>query len=278
MNKVDLHIHTTASDGALSPSEVVDWAVKKKLKAIAITDHDTTLGIEEAIKRAAEYQDFYVVPGIELSSDFEGEEIHILGYFINYMNSEILNITNILKESRMTRGKKMIDKLRKMGLDITFDEVKKITDKKFIGRPHIAKILISKGYAKDIQDAFDRYIGRGKPAYENRYKLSVSDSIKLIHNSGGVAIIAHPGLIKNNKILDIIIRFEIDGLEAIHSKHNDEKTEELCNYANINNLIYTGGSDCHGSLIGNQPMLGDYFVDYEIVEKMKRISEVKYKG
>ncbi|MTI48063.1 PHP domain-containing protein [Sporosalibacterium faouarense] len=273
MKKVDLHVHTTASDGIFTPSEVVDWAVKKDLKAIAVTDHDTTLGIEEAIEKAKQYEDFLVVPGIELSSDYSGEEIHILGYFIDINNAALQEETRKLKESRQERGHKMVEKLIEIGIDISLDEVKKITDKGFIGRPHVARVLVEKGYVDNIQEAFDKYLGRGKRAYANRYKLNVYNSIDLIHQAGGVAVMAHPGIIKTQRIVREIKGLGLDGVEAVHSKHSKDEVKILCQLAEKYNLISTGGSDCHGVLIDGNPLLGEYYVDFKVVEDLRDKAE-----
>lgn len=278
MRKADLHIHTTASDGMLKPSEVVDWAVQKKLMAIAVTDHDTTLGIREALERSKAHANIVVVPGIELSSDYQREEVHILGYFIDYHNEELLKATKELRQSRLMRGEKMVYKLREMGIDISLNEVKELADEGFIGRPHIARVLLKKGYVEGVGDAFDKYIGRDKPAYVNRYKLSLKDSIDLIHKAGGVAILAHPGIIAEKNVIKNVVDMGIDGIEVIHSSHGDEIIERLLELAKDYNLICTGGSDCHGHFIEEDLLLGEYTVDYEIVEKLKELSKLKYQG
>lgn len=278
MEKADLHVHTTASDGILSPSEVVDWAIRKGLRAIAITDHDTVLGIEEAINRANHYENFMVVPGIELSSDYIGEEVHILGYFIDAKNKELNVETHKLKKSRIERGQKIVEKLIKIGLNISIEDIKSITDKGFIGRPHIARILVEKGYANDIQDAFNKYIGRDKSAYVKRYKLTVHESIDLIHGAGGVAVLAHPGLISNQYIINEIRNLDIDGIEIVHSKHQNYITNKFEKIAKELSLICTGGSDCHGAITDNTLLLGDYYIDYKVVEYLKNRAKEKYQG
>lgn len=278
MKKVDLHIHTTASDGILSPTEVVDWAIKKGLSAIAITDHDTTLGIDEAIARSSKYKNFKVVPGIELSSDYNGKEIHILGYFIDYKNKKLIEETNRLKKSRIERGYKMVERLKEIGLDIDIEDVEKIADKGFVGRPHIARILEKKGYVETFAEAFEKYIGNGKPAYVNRHKLSIADSIELIHNSGGVAVLAHPGINNDNSIITKVRELGIDGIETIHSKHNKETSRHLYMIANSYDLICTGGSDCHGHIIDNKLILGEFIVDFKVVKELENKAKENYQG
>ncbi len=278
MKKADLHIHTTASDGMLSPSEVVDWAVKKNLWAIAITDHDSILGIKEAIERSKEYDNILVIPGIELSSDYYEEEIHILGYFIDYNNEELVNATRDLRESRLTRGKKMVEKLKETGIEISFEEVFELTDEVYIGRPHIARVLINKGYANSISDAFDKYLAVGKAAYAKRYKLSLRDSIDLIHRAGGVAILAHPGIIEKGLIIEKVIDMGIDGIEIFHSKHDGGTINKFREMSNEHNLVCTGGSDCHGHFVEDELLIGKYVVDYTVVEELRELSKQKYQG
>jgi len=274
MQKADLHIHTTASDGLLSPQQVVKWANKKRLGAIAITDHDTISGIDEAIEESKKYPTLEVIPGIELSCEYNSTEVHILGYFIDHNSSQLKNITDELKTSRLTRGQKIVEKLNQLDINISVQEVKEIAKEGFIGRPHIARVLISKKYVNSMEEAFDKYIGRDKPAYVNRYKLSVIDSIKIIHSAGGVAVLAHPSLIDNKDIIPGIIRSNIDGIEVIHSKHSSNDILEFYKLADKYNLIKTAGSDCHGILINSQPMLGDFSIEYKQVEKLKNKAEI----
>lgn len=258
--KADLHVHTVASDGTLTSYEIVQWAHKKNIKAIGITDHDTTEGIFNAIESAKEY-DIIIVPGIEISCIYENEEIHILGYYIDYECKNILEITKILKESRLSRGEKIVKKLNELGLNLSIDDIHEIAGKGVIGRPHIARAMIEKNYVSTIEEAFEIYIGRSKPAYVERFRLSIEEGISLIHNAGGAAVIAHPGLINNEKATEEAIKLKVDGIEAIHSKHSVEETIKYSKLADKYNLIITGGSDFHDKYIDNIPVLGDYYVD-----------------
>ncbi|SCG83385.1 Protein trpH [Proteiniborus sp. DW1] len=265
IKKSDLHVHTTFSDGSLTPYEVLKWAYDKKIYAISITDHDTIEGLKYAIESSNLF-DVLIVPGVEISCTFEDEEIHLLGYYFDIQDKNLLEALNLLKHSRETRGEKIIEKLNRLGLNLTLHEVYDIAGKGVIGRPHIAKAMINRKYVSSVQEAFDKYLDRHKPAYVDRYRLSLKEGIDLIHKAGGVAIIAHPGLIKNERIFFEVMKIGIDGIEVIHSKHSPEDTLKYEHMANENNLITTGGSDFHGDLIGDIPVLGDYFIDYSHVK------------
>lgn len=268
--KLDLHVHTTYSDGQYSPEQVVDLAVKNKLDGIAITDHDGIKGIYKAVKRSSIYNGFLVIPGIEFSCDYNGEEVHILGYYIDYKSDELAGILNMLNEERIKRGQKIIYELNKIGLEISIDDVKKYSNNGFIGRPHIAQAIVEKEYAEDIKDAFNRYLIEGRPGYVKRYKLSIVKTIRLIRKLGGVAVLAHPGLLKDNKAISYSIDNGIDGIEAIHSKHSSSDTERFINIAKDNSLIATGGSDFHGGKFSDDNSLGKYYVDISPIEMLKR--------
>lgn len=271
MKKADLHIHTTASDGQLTPEEVVKWAGIKRLSAVGITDHDTVKGIPAAIK-AGQKQQVEIVPGIELSTIYEDEEIHILGYYIDYREKWFLNELEKIQRSRYNRAAKMIEKLNTLGIDITFEQVERIADDGIIGRPHIARAMIEKGYIENIKEAFNGYIGKGGPAYVERYKLSSEEAIRMISRLGGVPVLAHPGLIKNKALIGKVLDLGIKGIEAYHTKHDDEDSRQALQIAKARNLIVTGGSDCHGICFNNEPILGNVSVDYQIVTELKSLA------
>lgn len=274
MQKADLHIHTTASDGLLTPEEVVRWASLKRLKAAAITDHDTVNGIDAAIDAASRYG-VEIIPGIEFSTIFEEEEIHILGYYIDYKEQWFLDMLKKIQNSRYERASKIIGKLNEMGVDITLDEVKEIAEDGILGRPHIARAMINKGYINNIKEAFRGYIGKGCPAYVERYKLSSREAIDVIKRLGGISILAHPGLIRNKAYIRDIVKLGIDGIEVYHSKHDEATTRDALSIAKSRNLLITGGSDCHGMKVNNEPILGNFSVDYKYVQLLKAATNNK---
>lgn len=256
--KVDMHTHTLYSDGLLSPKELIDLAIEKNLSGIAITDHDTIEALEEANQYVKTKDNFILVTGIEFGCEYKGKEVHLLGYFIDYDHSDLIEITEKLKESRVARGEKIVDKLIKLEVDINIDDVKKFARDNYIGRPHIARALVEKNYVKDINEAFDKYLKKGAPAYVERFQLSIKESIELIKKTKGLSVLAHPGLIKDKEVIDYVISLGIDGIECYHSKHKDNEINDFIELAKTNNLIITGGSDFHGE----ENILGNHYIDF----------------
>ncbi len=267
----DLHIHTNYSDGLFTPEEVVKLAIEKDLNGIAITDHDTIDGIEPAIEYNNSLIDsIYIIPGIEFGCIYKNEEVHILGYFINYKSPKIINLSKELKKNRIDRSVKMIDKLNAIGFEIKMEEIQTLTKKDYIGRPHIAKMLVKKGYVDNIDSAFRLYLNRGQPGYVEKKSLSIDETIDFIHELNGIAVLAHPGLLKDKTIIEHCIKAKIDGLEAIHSKHNMKDVEFLLNIGKKNDLIFTAGSDCHGYIVNGEYLLGKYYINLNSIPIMKR--------
>ncbi|NLJ79093.1 MAG: PHP domain-containing protein [Tissierellia bacterium] len=266
----DLHIHTHFSDGLYSPAKVVYLAKNMGLKAIAITDHDNIYGIEQAIKASKDLDDFTVIPGIEFGCIHEDEEVHILGYFIDYHSPSIVNIIKKLQKSRLERGLQIIEKLDGIGINIVDGELRQdLSNHDYIGRPHIARALIRGGYVSSIQEAFNLYLDRGKPAYAERYRLELVDTIDLIHRVNGLAVLAHPGLLRWKTTIDHCIDMGIDGLEAIHPSHHRKDILYLIEQANKHGLFTTGGSDFHGDNDSKELLLGKYYINLNDICQMK---------
>lgn len=276
---VDLHNHTTVSDGLLTPSELVRYAKLKGLKAIAITDHDNTDGIDEAVK-AGEEIGIYVIPGIELNTQRYKKEIHLLGYYINKDLGWFQEILSKIRDERDHRAEKMVRNLRQIyGFDIHFDEVQKeIKDGGSAGRPHIARILVKKGIVKDIGEAFEKYIGTDSPAYVERYKLTPSEGIDIIKRANGVPVLAHPGLLYDDALVKEIIFEGVMGIEAYHSKHSSDDSERYVRLARERGLIVTAGSDCHGELVDGMPIVGDVAISIEVVNELYNAAKKNQKN
>ncbi|SES68983.1 hypothetical protein SAMN05660297_00256 [Natronincola peptidivorans] len=245
MKYIDMHTHTTASDGTLTPTQLIQYAIVKGLAGIAITDHDTIAGIKEAKVCCSQLSDFTIIPGVELSTEDSGEEVHILGYNINYKSKELLDTLMLIQNQRMNRVKKMVKKLQGLDIDITYNEILAMSKQGVIGRPHVARALVKKGYIEDLQEAFVKYLSKGCPAYVPRYKLTPFEAIDLIHKVGGIAVVAHPGLIKNHGILLNILRKGVDGIEVYHPEHKKQDNIKYLALANEYQLIVTAGSDFH---------------------------------
>lgn len=268
---IDLHVHTTFSDGLLTPEQVVKMAIKLNLKAIAITDHDTVDGIRPALDEAKKYTGFEVVPGVELSTDWNNEEIHILGYYIDYNNSNLRTVLLSFQQKRRKRIEEIIAKLKNMGINISIEDVCAKSKGSSLGRPHIALVLVEKGYVGSVQEAFKNYLNKGKPAYVPKEKLTPFSAIDIIKQNSGIPVLAHPGLLEDNSIINELISYGIMGIEVVHKSHNKPQVAYYTKLALDNNLLLTGGSDSHGEtplLLGSFDIPLDYF--YRLKE-IKRI-------
>lgn len=277
----DLHVHSTASDGTISPVEIIEMALETGLPGLALTDHDTMSGLPEVEEYLAVNDiPLVFIPGIELNTDYGESELHILGYFIEYRNSPIEYPLQRIRNARFERAFKMVDRLRCMGLSVTFEQVQKIARGDLIGRPHIAQALVDKGYVFSLKEAFQKYIGRGRPAYVPRYKFTPDEAIALVKEAGGISVLAHPGLIEEQSIIKEILAMGIEGLEVFYPEHSERQIHEYYQTALKHNLLITGGSDFHGpgssesrgklGYSGINQELFDVFIDYYRTKKDKK--------
>ncbi len=273
MGRADLHVHTSKSDGFMDPFAVVKEALNRNIAALAITDHDTMGGLSSAEKAGKTYG-IEVVPGIEFSADCNGKEIHILGYYCERESKELGQILLELKKSRLERMDRMIQKLKKLNLPIQLSDVQKTTKGEVLGRPHLALALCRKGYCKTTAEAFSRYIGSEAPAYVKRYKITTAEAIRLILNSGGIPVLAHPGLYNADGIIPALLRTGLMGIEVFHPDHRLTDIFRYQKIARKYNLLLTGGSDYHGAGVGSSPFLGYVTVDTQYLEKMKKCRQV----
>ncbi|HEX21035.1 MAG TPA: PHP domain-containing protein [Actinobacteria bacterium] len=242
---VDLHLHTIASDGSLNPIELIKLASALNLTTISVTDHDSVQSVDESMA-AGNKRGIAVIPGIEMSSDVAGMDIHILGYFIDYKDVEFKKILSRLRKTRYDRAQKIVEKLREMKIDISLDDILEEAGAGALGRAHIAKVMLKKGYVEDMQSAFDKYLGRHSPAYVEKTAYSVAEIIKIIHQAEGIAVLAHPGISHVDKLIPEFVEAGLQGLEVYHSEHSAQQTERYLRLAKELKLITTGGSDCHG--------------------------------
>ena len=282
---IDLHIHTTESDGTLTPSQVVRYAKEKGLKAVAITDHDTIHGNEEAIKEGIS-AGVEVIPGVEISVDYSPGTMHMLGYFITTEDPILNEKLTLLQDSRADRNPRIIEKLNKLGLSLTYDEVVQVSGGGQVGRPHMAQVLMKKGYTKSIKEAFDKYLGKGAPAYLDKFRLSAVEAITMITDAGGIPVLAHPFTLycKSSDELDALVEKLVNqglqGLEVYYSEHDERKTSSYKLLAKRYNLAITGGSDFHGKNMKGIDLgtgRGKLKIPYTALENLKTIWEEKRK-
>lgn len=271
---VDLHIHTTASDGLLTPEQVIEFAKEAGLSAVSISDHDTINGYLAARKKAEEL-DIELIPAVELSVSFKGDDFHLLGYLIECENPEFLKKINGFQEERRVRGEKMVEKLNELGLDLSIDTVRKIAGNSSVGRPHLADALLKEEFVHTYDEAFARYLGYHAPAYVPKKFLTPQEGIDLVHLVRGVAVLAHPGTTRSNEAIYQFIQMGLDGIEAYHSKHDRQATRHYINSTNKLGLICTGGSDCHGRR-GGKTLIGTVKVPYQCVEMLRKVKEENY--
>ncbi len=251
MRYVDLHVHSNASDGTLTPSEVVHLALQKNLAAIALSDHDTVKGVPEAIS-AAEGTTLEVVPATELSCYYQNVEIHVLGLFVDYRDADFQAKLEELEQERMQRNLDMIALFQRDNISITLEELQAGNPRSVITRAHFARVLVEKGYCKDKNAAFDRYVGVGCPYYLPKPQITPELSLPLITKAGGIPILAHPMLYKLGyrqveELIQYLIPLGLKGIEAYHSSNNISQSDKLRSLALKYHLVVSGGSDFHGA-------------------------------
>jgi 3',5'-nucleoside bisphosphate phosphatase len=245
---IDLHLHSTASDGTTAPEVVVLAARDAGLQALALTDHDTVDGIPAA-REAAQAYGLQLVPGVELSAYEGADEIHVLGLHLVQLD-EMREELAIFVESRRERAEGIVRLLNGLGVRITMDDVLAVAGDAAIGRPHVARALVENGWAMDLRDAFDRYLGAGRPAYLDKRRITIPDAIELIHRCGGIAVLAHPGPYGSHERIERLAAMGLDGVEVIHPSHSAEDRARLMSLSKHLNLVPSGGSDSHGGADG----------------------------
>ncbi len=284
---IDLHVHSTASDGSLHPEQILDRAVKNGLAAISITDHDTIDGVEKALCYGIP-ETLEFITGIEISAAFppsskNSGSLHILGYGIRTDHPDLCRMLEKQRSARSGRNPLIIKKLNNMGIPASLEAIAAATGKKDVARPHIAEFLVKNGYATDIDDAFDRLLGKGKPAYVDKYRIDAETAIKRIRAAGGIAVLAHPMLLFDNRpvdppdetfenLLEVLISYGLGGIEAYYPGHSASQTSFLVKAAEKRNLLVTGGTDFHGDINPDIEMgsgRGKFSVPYEIFNTLK---------
>jgi predicted metal-dependent phosphoesterase TrpH len=277
MGFIDLHIHTTASDGVMTPSELVRYAKAKGLRAIAITDHDTIEGLEEGLSEG-ERIGFEVIPGLEISVKHSPGSMHLLGYFLDIHHPLLTERLQYLQQARAERNPKIAEKLKELGLKVTYEEVLKASGGGQVGRPHFAQVLMEKGYVRTFQEAFDRFLKKGAAAYVEKVRFAISEALHFIKEAGGVAVLAHPntlGMKGQSALEDLVLQLVKEGLQGIEVYYPEHSPLEVAQYkilAERHGLLATGGTDYHG-IEGNDLDIGvgrgEMRLPYSIVESLR---------
>lgn len=271
MKFADLHLHTKFSDGTYTPFELISESRKAGLSAIAVVDHDTVEGIS-VTREAAEKEGVEVLAGIELSAECRGMEVHILGYLIDYENETLAEKLDDLKKRRVDRIYEMVSKLKEIGVMLEAGKVFDMAGKGTVGRLHLARALVKEGKVGSIFEAFQKYIGDKSPAYVLGFKFSPRDAIKLIRDTGGLPVLAHPYSIKNDELIYEFIDYGLMGLEVYYPEHSQSMVNFYLELAKKHNLLVTGGSDCHGKA-KTDVKIGSIKIPYELVERLKEAKE-----
>ena len=263
----DLHIHSSYSDGSLPPIKIIDSSLQKKINCISITDHDSVLAYNDLNNNN---HHIAIIPGIELSTEFDGHEVHILGYFIDVYNKDLTRILSSIHKERVNRVYNTIGRLRNLDIDISVSDIQ-INNLVSLGRPHIAKLLVEKGYVASMKEAFHLYLAKGKPAYIERYKINYREALKLIKDSGGISVLAHPGELYKGINLEKLIKtlkiYGLNGIEVFHPSHCSKDINKFYNIARKYKLVISGGSDYHGGIAKSEISIGAIGLDLNLTTK-----------
>jgi len=267
MKFADLHLHTRHSDGTFTPEELVAYAAHHGLSAIALTDHDTVEGCAAAA-RACEAVGIQFITGTELTAEYEDTEVHLLGYFLDTVNERLLAEITKFQTVRQQRIYEMVARINEMGVPLQVESVFALANCQSPGRPHVARALVKAGLIRNLDEAFDRFLKKGRGAWVPKARMSALDSIELIHQAGGLAVMAHPGLIRTDEIIPGLVAAGLDGIECFHTKHSTAMSERYLMLADQHHLLVTGGSDCHGYSKA-KPLIGTVKLPYEHVERLQ---------
>jgi len=267
---IDLHSHSRASDGQYAPADVARRAAEAGIRVWALCDHDTVAGLPEAGRVASELGVRFV-PGIELSAFLERKEIHLVGHFVDPSHPTLRRFEDFLAERRRERMGLIVEKLAALGIRIRTEDIEKFSGGKTIGRPHVARAIMETGAVATVKEAFDRFLGEGKPAYVQRYRLLADDAVKLVRGAGGTTTMAHPGVSKLERgDVERLRQGGVDGIEVIHPDHNPSVREKYLRLAEAFDLVPTAGSDYHGEEIAPDRHLGMVTMDEEQLARLER--------
>ena len=267
MKFADLHLHTNFSDGTYTPEELTGRASELGLAAVALTDHDTVEGCAR-MAAACELAGLEFIPATELTAEVNGNELHLLGYFVDTQNPRLLAEMTRFQRVRQNRVREMVARLNQLNIPLQADAVFAIANCRSPGRPHVARALVMGGFCSSLDQAFERLLKKNRPAWVPKFKISAVDAIELIHQADGLAVMAHPGLNRVDEIIPALVRAGLDGVECFHTKHTAAASERYVRLARELGVLITGGSDCHG-LSKGKPLIGTVKLPYEYVEQLK---------
>ena len=253
---VDLHTHTTASDGTLSPSELVRAAARRGVRVLAVTDHDSTDGLRDALAEAEQHRPLTIVPGLEINCDVPGAEVHVLGYLVDHDAAWFQDFLRAQRAERVARVHRIAARLAELGLPIDPAEVFAIVKEGSAGRPHVAQVMVQHGYVKSVREAFDRYLHVNGPANVPRKRLTPAEAVRIIRRARGVPVFAHPGLADRDALIPELVEAGLMGIEAIYAEHSAAQTAHYQDLCRRHGLVATGGSDYHGERSGRTNPLG----------------------
>ena len=262
----DLHLHSLFSDGTFTPEEIVGQGVRFGHRALALTDHDTVEGCERMVVACAA-ADIEFIVGTELTAEYGDNEVHILAYFIDPHNARLLTEIAKFQKVRQERIRDMVACINALGVPLKVDDVFALANCRSPGRPHVARALVRGRHCRSLDEAFERFLKKNRPAWVPKAKMSALEAIELIHQAGGLAVLAHPGLNRSDQTIPAIVDAGLDGIECFHTKHPSATAEHYLAVARKYNLLVTGGSDCHG-LSKGKPLIGTVRLDYQYVEKL----------
>jgi predicted metal-dependent phosphoesterase TrpH len=266
--RIDLHTHTTASDGLLAPAALVGEARSRSVGLLAITDHDTTAGLEEGLA-AGRTEGVEVWPAVELSCDVAIGEVHILGYFVHWRLDWFQTLLGRLREGREKRAERMVERLAVLGAPVPLSRVEALAVGGTIGRPHVARALVEAGHVKSVSEAFDRYIGRHGPAYVERLKVTPAQAVEVIRAAGGIAVLAHPGWGVSDELILELVTAGLDGVEVYYPDHVPAQVERYTALARHHGLLVTGGTDFHGNDLATGVPVGSQYVPEAVIEPFR---------
>lgn len=265
--RIDLHTHTTASDGLLAPAAVVRLAREAGVAVLAVADHDTTAGVDAALEAGARLG-VEVIPAVEINTDTETSEVHVLGYYVEHTLPWFQQFLGELRGGREHRAARMVARLNALGIPIEYERVRAMAEGA-VGRPHVARALIEAGAVRTTEEAFQKYIGRGGPAYVERMKVTPEDAVRVIRRAGGVPVLAHPGWGVQDEMLPALVEAGLQGIEAYYPDHTPSMTAHYLELAARYHLLVTGGTDFHGGDLATRVGIGSQYVPPDVVDRLK---------